>query len=147
MNPADLTHRVCIYGVVVSDGKILISPQWTENGYDFPGGHIDLGEDHRDALVREVREETGFTIKPGNIITAATNFFVHPKKGPAHYTLLYYAGEIIGGEISTSGFDTHELSYAREAQLVTLEEMKKMEFHNEQLILPEIISYLQNLEL
>lgn len=31
-------------------------------GITFPGGHIEPGEAFRDAIIREGREETGFTI-------------------------------------------------------------------------------------
>ena len=33
------------------------------NGYTFPGGHIEPGESIVDAVIREMKEETGLTIK------------------------------------------------------------------------------------
>ena len=32
-------------------------------GFTFPGGHIELGESIVDAVIREMKEETGLTIK------------------------------------------------------------------------------------
>lgn len=62
-------QRVAAYAVVVRDGRILLSrlaprvstrEQWT-----LPGGGIIHGEDPRDAVVREVYEETGLQATVG----------------------------------------------------------------------------------
>ena len=140
----DLHLSVHLYGVVVRDGKILISPQWKDNGYDFPGGRIDLGEDHIAGLIREVKEETGFVIKPTELIDVQTSFFYHPiKKKALHSLLIYYGGEIVLGEISTTGFDKDETSYAKEAMFVTLTELEKMQLMSNQKSLQKIIPYLE----
>jgi nucleoside triphosphatase len=44
-------------------GEILILKSHKWNGvYSIPGGHIELGERMEDALVREVKEETGLDV-------------------------------------------------------------------------------------
>jgi len=56
-------QRVAAYAVIVSDERILLSrlaPWITANEqWTLPGGGLDHGEDPRDAVVREIREETG----------------------------------------------------------------------------------------
>ena len=50
--------------LVYKDDKYLLQNRirgdWT--GYTFPGGHIEPGESIVDAVIREVKEETGLTI-------------------------------------------------------------------------------------
>ena len=38
-----------------------VSDDW--KGYTFPGGHIEIGESVVDAVIREMKEETGLTIR------------------------------------------------------------------------------------
>ncbi|WP_028643316.1 NUDIX hydrolase [Nocardioides sp. URHA0020] len=56
-------QRVAAYAVILRDGAILLSrlaPSVTaEELWTLPGGGLDHGEDPRDAVVREIHEETG----------------------------------------------------------------------------------------
>src|SRR5215218_6390815 len=63
-------QRVAAYAVIVRDDRILLSrlaervtrdELWT-----LPGGGLDHGEDPRDAVVREVYEETGLHAEVGD---------------------------------------------------------------------------------
>src|SRR5476651_998924 len=55
-------HPVSIKGVLIHDGRVLLLLN-ERNEWDLPGGRPDPGEDHRAALKREVREETGLEIE------------------------------------------------------------------------------------
>jgi 8-oxo-dGTP diphosphatase len=59
-------HRVSC-GVLVRAGRVLLvqrsaSKLWFPGVWDFPGGHLEPGEDSRRTLVRELREELGVDI-------------------------------------------------------------------------------------
>jgi len=62
-------HRfpVSIKGVVVRDGRVLLLRN--ERGeWELPGGKLDLGEDPRDCVVREIAEEVGWAVSAGPVL-------------------------------------------------------------------------------
>jgi ADP-ribose pyrophosphatase YjhB (NUDIX family) len=116
---SQLTFRPAVYGVVIENDNILLSKQW--DGYDFPGGGIELGELTEDALQREVKEETGLEVTVGKLVQASSSFFKLPFKNTfVHSIHLYYACEVCGGELSTEHFDEQEKKYADMPEWVSL---------------------------
>ncbi len=72
--PARL-QRTAAYALLVRDDTVLltrVSPRGFHTGlWALPGGGIDHGEEPHDAVVREVREETGLTCVVGDVLSVA----------------------------------------------------------------------------
>lgn len=51
--------------IIEHEGRVLALRQAHRTGWSLPGGLIDRGEQPRDAVIREVQEETGLVIEPG----------------------------------------------------------------------------------
>jgi 8-oxo-dGTP pyrophosphatase MutT (NUDIX family) len=127
----DMSFRISVYGVTINRNAVLLVPQW--DGYDIPGGGIELGETTEDALTREIYEETGLAVKPlmQNILHVTQDFFIHPTDGKSyHYILLYYPCSLIGGEISVANFQDDEKLYAQAAKWVPIEDVAELRFYN-----------------
>jgi ADP-ribose pyrophosphatase YjhB (NUDIX family) len=83
MPPVDRSHiRVKAMLIAPNDDfsghAVSLNPPTAENpdGYHrLVGGSVELGETHRDAIVREVDEELGATIRDLELLTAVENIF------------------------------------------------------------------------
>ena len=60
-------RRVCVRGIIFIDGKLLTVEDHF-GAVKLPGGGIDSGEDDRRALIREVKEETGYDVIEETIV-------------------------------------------------------------------------------
>jgi len=75
-------------------GKPPMQGEWS-----LPGGVVELGELLREAVVREVLEETGIVIAPANVVEVFDRL-QHDDDGRVryHYVLVDYLCEYISGE-------------------------------------------------
>ncbi|MEO8875749.1 MAG: (deoxy)nucleoside triphosphate pyrophosphohydrolase [Polyangiaceae bacterium] len=59
-------------GVILEKGRVLLTQRKVgahlEGLWEFPGGKVESGEDPRDALVRELREELGIAVTVGEAV-------------------------------------------------------------------------------
>ena len=61
--------------LVEHDGRVLLVRE--EGRWLLPGGGVEAGEEHTAALVREVREETGVDVTPGERVAVVRNVLRH----------------------------------------------------------------------
>lgn len=105
---------ISIKAVLFHDGTVLLLRN--ERGeWDLPGGRPDPGEDHRAALTREVREETGLNVEVGAAIPEHL-FEVQPQR---FVRILPFVCRLLGGrEVVLS----HEHLETRWVKLADLDE-------------------------
>ena len=128
-----LIFRPSVYGILIEDNKILLSKQW--DGYDFPGGGVDIHETLEEALRREFIEETGLKVEVLEPVHCETSFFhpSHSEKNKKQYwncPSMYFLVKKVGGEISKDNFDGEENDYLDLPEWIELDKVKDIKFFN-----------------
>ena len=90
--------RVSARGIVFHDGNILLNRFGEGAYYNIPGGGIEKGETAHQAVVREIREETGLSVSAGELVfvleyePVASGYAY----GDGHHISLFFRCELIG---------------------------------------------------
>ncbi|MGW3772684.1 NUDIX hydrolase [Actinomadura verrucosospora] len=91
--PSDLPrHSVSAGGAVIrDDGRFLVIERRDNGAWVQPGGVVELEEDPRETVVREVLEETGVRVEAGEL----TGVYKNMKRGVVS---LVFRCRVVGGE-------------------------------------------------
>ncbi|SFQ77058.1 ADP-ribose pyrophosphatase YjhB, NUDIX family [Psychrobacillus psychrotolerans] len=71
------THIVAVGGIVENETGEILLVKTHHGGWVYPGGQVEVGENLIDALVREVKEESGIDIEVGHLIGTYSNTGVY----------------------------------------------------------------------
>ena len=89
----------CVGAIITAGGRILLIRRGHEpeaGRWSLPGGRIEAGETDEQALVREVREETGLEVAPGPLIGAVDR----PRPDGRVLVIRDYAATVTGGTLA-----------------------------------------------
>jgi 8-oxo-dGTP diphosphatase len=118
---------LAVSAAIFRDGRVLIVRRGRPPAhglYTLPGGGVELGETLEEAIIREVREETGLEIVPLELV-GFRQAIVRDAEGRVerHYVILPFAARWIQGEISLNEelAEAHWLTSAGLAGLKTTE--------------------------
>lgn len=105
--------RVAAYGLIHDDDAMLLcrlSPEVPRFGgqWTLPGGGIEFGEHPVDAVIREVAEETGLTVEPGELVTVDSIAGEVPHTY-FHSLRIIYRATVLGGEMRNEVDGTTDL--------------------------------------
>jgi ADP-ribose pyrophosphatase YjhB (NUDIX family) len=106
-------QRVAAYGLVYDDaGRVLLTHlcrsmhrgRWT-----LPGGGLDFGERPRDAVVREIREETGLEVRVEELLDADAELLRYAGEAgeqiETHPIRLLFRVRVVGGTLGVQEVD------------------------------------------
>lgn len=92
MNKYKDQFELCVRAIIQHNGKILVCRNKAKNYYFFPGGHVEFGENTKNALVRELKEELHIVIKKCSFIGVTENIFIEENQKHHELNLVFNVG-------------------------------------------------------
>lgn len=130
-----------VSGILIKDNKLLVVRINNNKFYCLPGGHVELMENTKDAIIREYKEETGINTFIEQLVFVTENFFSSSKQ--CHEVGFYYLLNT-NDNIKTENFNLIENDNGINVNL----EFKWLDMDNLENVKPEFLkSKLKNNEL
>jgi len=111
---------VGVGAVIIENARVLLVKRAhppLEAQWSIPGGVLEVGEMVREAAVREVREETGLIVEPGDLLGVYDRVLRNAEQRVQyHYVLIDFLCRPAGGELQAA-------DDATEARWYTCEEL------------------------
>lgn len=117
------TPKVGIRAVVFKDKKLLLVKEKMDDKWSLPGGYADTGMSPSEIAVNEVKEESGFDVKPTRILGLIDYNKHQDKPFPFDIYQLFMECEIIGGQ-PQSGIETSDVGFFKVTDLPELSERR-----------------------
>jgi ADP-ribose pyrophosphatase YjhB (NUDIX family) len=113
------TPKVDVRAAVIHENRILLVKETDDGGWSLPGGWADIGDVPSLAAVREVREESGYTVVARKLAALLDrNLHGHPFF-PYHAYKLCFLCDLVGGQ-ATPSYETDGVGFFSEDALPPL---------------------------
>jgi len=96
---------VGVGAVIVHEGRVLLVQRGHEplrGQWSIPGGLIEIGEMLHEAVVREVREETGLDVEPIELVELLDRIHSEGERVRYHYVIADYLCRVVGGTLKAA---------------------------------------------
>jgi ADP-ribose pyrophosphatase YjhB (NUDIX family) len=105
---------VGVGAVIVKESRVLLIQRGTPpllGEWSLPGGVLECGETLREAVAREVREETGLAVEPGEMLGVYERV-IRDDEGRVryHYVLIDFLCRAAGGDLK-AGSDAADVRW------------------------------------
>lgn len=114
---------LAVAAAAMKDGKILLVKRKyppSRGKWSLAGGHVELGERLEEAVLRELKEETGVDGRIKKFLMPVEYIERRGDEVVYHYVILVYLVEVVGGAPAAS-------DDAEEVELVPLEKALEMD--------------------
>ncbi len=128
---ADQFQKVAVHSLIKNGDRYLVTRRsqlndWKPGEWDTPGGEVEFGElNPKEALAREVFEETGLKVRIGKLL----HLYSSQSNPSRHQFQFVYECEYVDGEVKLNPEEHDEFRWVRP------DEMEKM----------PLIAYLRSL--
>jgi len=113
------TPKVDVRAAVFRDAKLLFVKEREDGCWTLPGGWADVGDSPSTAVIREVKEESGYSVKARKLLALLDrNLHGHPHI-PHHAYKVFFLCDLVGGEART-GIETEEVDFFEEKNIPPL---------------------------
>lgn len=123
---------VGVGAIIIEHGRVLLIKRGKpplEGQWSIPGGMLEIGEELREAAVREAREETGIEVEAGELL-GVFDRVIRDSEGRVqyHYVLIDFLCQPVGGKLLAGGDATEVRWFTREeaAALPLMEDTKEV---------------------
>ena len=113
------TPKVAVQAAVFQDHSILLVKERQDGLWTLPGGWADVGETPSEAIVREVREESGYETRASKLLAVYNRDSHGLTPLPFHVYTLYFGCELLGGEPAPS-VETEDAAFFNENEIPEL---------------------------